>query len=326
MAGLMENGGDYGDDAQHIVQHCLDCSEMDDLLPKAFSTCPPSGKVCFEILDYVDGKSLIPFIGGARHVPMSAYVPFGILWGTLRIAAMLNDDVGALLIVMMVSMLGFAMNATLRAKRKTVFFLSFFVSAVTLDAWTLVDHFGFLSQYSAPLLSSGGLMLYVLTRVVRIKPETSTVGAQSNASLRSKYCKCCRHRLEVFDHHCVWLDCDIAEGNHRAFLLFLMLALGNSGALTIIISTEHVVGERGWDPWLWSTAVFNAFMCFMMGVLFIFQLVLISINLTTNEVANRQRFAHLRNGKMPFYTGIFANWSSFLRADRGAASALMITR
>ena len=140
MAGLIENGGDYGDDAQHIVQHCLDCSEMDELLPKAFSTCPSSGKVCFEILDYVDGKSLIPFIGGA-----CAHVGLRSLWytlGRLRIAAMLNDDVGALLIVMMVSMLGFAMNATLRAKRKTVF-LSFFVSAVTLDAWTLVDHLDF---------------------------------------------------------------------------------------------------------------------------------------------------------------------------------------
>jgi palmitoyltransferase len=39
---------------------------------------------------------------------------------------------------------------------------------------------------------------------------------------RSKHCRICGHCVRRFDHHCVWLNCDVGENNIRFFHFYLL--------------------------------------------------------------------------------------------------------
>ena len=41
--------------------------------------------------------------------------------------------------------------------------------------------------------------------------------------LRTKHCKTCKRCVRTFDHHCPWIANCVAEKNHRAFYVFIVL-------------------------------------------------------------------------------------------------------
>ena len=46
---------------------------------------------------------------------------------------------------------------------------------------------------------------------------------------RSKHWRTCNHCVPVFDHHCIWIDACVGEGNHTFFLFYIALVTVNTG-------------------------------------------------------------------------------------------------
>ena len=54
---------------KHVIEHCLDCAEMDDILNDCICNC--SGNF-LRIFDVMEKKSALPFPGGARPISLDA--------------------------------------------------------------------------------------------------------------------------------------------------------------------------------------------------------------------------------------------------------------
>ncbi|XP_062907053.1 palmitoyltransferase ZDHHC23-B isoform X1 [Mobula hypostoma] len=151
---------------------------------------------------------------------------------------------------------------------------------------------------------------------------------------RSGHCRICASCVQRLDHHCVWINSCVGQGNHRAFILTLFLFLltslyGISLTLTTICRGQSIFTALFYCPGVYkehSTAL--SFTCVWyctivtagMGYLFLIQLINISYNITERET----RFA-LRDKTGDKYLcgliiktdeynrGLINNWKEFLQ-------------
>lgn len=131
---------------------------------------------------------------------------------------------------------------------------------------------------------------------------------------RSKHCSICGHCIARLDHHCVWINQCVGRGNHKEFLVFLLVHIGLTMygvyILGVIleneISTRNLFGAQFMNKnrQVVKTTVFTVFryllnrmygavflfilafvMFIALSAFFIYQLDLIRVNQTTNEAA-----------------------------------------
>ena len=139
---------------------------------------------------------------------------------------------------------------------------------------------------------------------------------------RTKYCSVSGTCIERFDHYCVLLDTPIGRGNHR-FFLFLMLVevIAQVSHFTLCLTTL-LSDERARPLWqalllvsqhpalallvVVHCATLPGIMC-----LIIVQLVLISQNLTVNELINMRRYEHFWKAPQAAFFNPFSKGSSF---------------
>eukprot|EP00439_Symbiodinium_sp_Y106_P009671 s7141_g1.t1 len=101
-----------------------------------------------------------------------------------------------------------------------------------------------------------------------------------------------------------WLNVAIGRGNHRLFVLLSFLELSVQWlhlALCIAFARSAVVGSS-WTGWLYNLAMQFPLLVFVLlmhgfsspGILFLLvnHLYLIAINMTTNEMMNKDRYQH----------------------------------
>ncbi|TYZ64937.1 hypothetical protein PybrP1_000610 [[Pythium] brassicae (nom. inval.)] len=127
--------------------------------------------------------------------------------------------------------------------------------------------------------------------------------------LRSKHCRVCRTCVHQFDHHCPFVDNCVGRNNHVYFMAFL---------LTLVVDIalfEYVLGLHwrlhGVHALVLAAMVYLGAILLPTAHLLGFHVYLTAKNLTTNEVMNSHRYAHMRSERgafrNPFDKGVARN-------------------
>ena len=140
---------------------------------------------------------------------------------------------------------------------------------------------------------------------------------------RTKYCAITGACIEDFDHYCILLDAPIGRGNHRFFILLMVAEVIAQMAHAILCLTTLFSDEVGQGPF-WQVLLLwrHPALAFLLTVhcvtlpgitcLIIVQLVLVSQNLTVNELVNMRRYQHFWTGTQSTFFNPF-NKGSILK-------------
>ena len=133
---------------------------------------------------------------------------------------------------------------------------------------------------------------------------------------RSKHCSVCRQCVLRFDHHCVWINACVGEGNHRWFMgflavhtVFLTYGAWLLYAILYAVLFQSPLSSRFPKTWQFYVQYLSYYHHIPVGLLFLasslslllaaftaYHFYLVSTNQTTNE---RHKRADLKAGRNP---------------------------
>lgn len=125
---------------------------------------------------------------------------------------------------------------------------------------------------------------------------------------RCSHCSVCGDCIEIFDHHCPWVNNCIGQGNYRHFFIFLLcLCIHMTTIFTwcVLYILNHKEKLRETNSVIALTLIILIF--FLSWPIFgltLFHCALISNNRTTNE----QMTGKFRANENPFHEGCCYNW------------------
>ncbi|XP_057313765.1 uncharacterized protein LOC130655081 [Hydractinia symbiolongicarpus] len=130
---------------------------------------------------------------------------------------------------------------------------------------------------------------------------------------RAKHCRVCGRCVNYMDHHCNFAYNCIGAKNRVYFILYLASSV--IASYFAFFLAKQVLNEFGWTPLRVVFALLYIVFVPMMSFLLVTQLLMISINLTTNERINMKRYTYLRDDqgvfRNPYDRGFFKNWMEF---------------
>ncbi|KAL5020358.1 hypothetical protein ScPMuIL_003250 [Solemya velum] len=163
---------------------------------------------------------------------------------------------------------------------------------------------------------------------------------------RSGHCSLCSCCIAVRDHHCVWIDTCIGARNHRGFITVLLLFIFCGYYGTLLTMTTICTPEMYMDWFLlpndcqfiysdfinaicFVSACYTILVTILATLLFVYQLILISQNVTSQELHMASISGKTRLGLIAVNNinnhGIFRNWFEFLTKTSRKASLRIVT-
>uniref|UniRef100_A0A6B2L0R6 Palmitoyltransferase n=1 Tax=Arcella intermedia TaxID=1963864 RepID=A0A6B2L0R6_9EUKA len=134
------------------------------------------------------------------------------------------------------------------------------------------------------------------------------VTCQVRRPLRSKHCRSCDQCVARFDHYCPWINNDVGYGNHRLFLVellgicinhwwfinlcsdYLAFTMTDDISSSYFYSIPYVLDH---DPVVFLMILYHFLFGLWQSYNLFASLVLISINLTTNENLRKKNYPYL---------------------------------
>lgn len=148
--------------------------------------------------------------------------------------------------------------------------------------------------------------------------------------LRTKYCKETKACVKEFDHFCGWLGTAIGQGNHRLFMLLVVVEVTVQWLhfAMCFVFLRTVVSKDTYFDCVYYMVTQYPFVVFVMlmhffsspGIAFLLanHVYMVAVNMTTNEMINSYRYDHfweVTDGrkvfKNPFNKGVLRNCLDF---------------
>ncbi|KAM9782448.1 palmitoyltransferase ZDHHC23-A isoform 1-T2 [Syngnathus typhle] len=341
---------------------CCDCEDLDEAFNRWLrAKAPKSGSGCHSFLleALIDNLEI-------SLVPALVLLPL-----LLRVAA-LHYLLGIIILSALPGLVLWLYYATHKRKRRTLFFLTLALYSLAYAYYLFITEIiprGDVSQKQLCTVTTG--MILTLVSLVRTKRSPGFVSAtpheeddkgsahltgalltEASSSFskpsekwsrcpvckitrppRAGHCRTCGVCVQRLDHHCVWLNSCVGQGNHRSFLLtlcvFLLTSLyGISLVLHSLCPQQYLVSALLYCPGVYSQA--SSALCFTCawysvivtcGLLYLLvaQVVNISFNVTEREaqLALRNKTGQSRLWGLAVATGTYSrgfyqNWVDFL--------------
>ncbi len=253
--------------------HLSDCSYLDKYF---LAFC--SRKPCLaELLADLDDRLRLPRYNGAVHVGIDGLVP-AIALPFLASFGARGPFHAALIVATVPIALALVHRASLRARRRSRFFVSWTLCSVVYGhaAFTLRigEQVSFGWWLTATACWGFAIVCAVEARAAVSHPRASRRGggvggdgsgdeeagaparATEAADASSVRCALCGERVAGYDHHCIWIDACIGRPNLRHFLRGLLGMIAGTtvqaGACVALATgryAEHAAGGSARGPW-----------------------------------------------------------------------------
>jgi len=230
----------------HLLALCCDCDDFDKLVDGMIVGAGADQDRLAGFISTAEDRIRIPWRGGALRLPVAALTPCILIPAVFWICSLHPYLLLSFLVLIPLFLYKFA-RIILRLKPKTKLF---FNTSITLSVYLiylyevkLVGLFWDLPKIVSPVenlvLVAGCITSSLLYRRVRWQSRSRKL----SGSIDTRFCRICNYNVAGKDHHCIWLDVCISEGNQGSFIVFIFLLSLTSLHAALIFSSSVCPGK-----------------------------------------------------------------------------------